>query len=116
MQGTAATAYRTKIPTYCCPSDNAGTEGHYDSAYNNGGPGFSRSNVVGCFSADGFFIEPNAPSMRSRLEHLSKCKRDESFRGERKAGTVQLQRGPPTRGRDGWDLEHRGDLGDYRGP
>ncbi len=57
MNGAAAAAYRTKIPTYCCPSDNAGVEGYYDKRQN-GGPGFARSNVVGCFSADGCFEFP----------------------------------------------------------
>jgi prepilin-type N-terminal cleavage/methylation domain-containing protein len=54
-------AWRLKIATYCCPSDNADREGYYDKHYN-GGPGFTRSNVVGCFSADGTFVEPGAPN------------------------------------------------------
>jgi prepilin-type N-terminal cleavage/methylation domain-containing protein/prepilin-type processing-associated H-X9-DG protein len=56
-----AKAWRQKIATYLCPSDNAEREGHYDKTYN-GGPGFTRSNIVGCFSADGTFVEPRAPN------------------------------------------------------
>jgi prepilin-type N-terminal cleavage/methylation domain-containing protein/prepilin-type processing-associated H-X9-DG protein len=55
-----ALAFRMKMPAYCCPSDVVGVEGMYDQQ-NNGGPGFSRSNVVGCFSADGNLVEPGAP-------------------------------------------------------
>jgi len=55
-----AWAFRQKILAYSCPSDDAGVEGYYDQTYN-GGPGFARSNVVGCFSADGTYIEPDAP-------------------------------------------------------
>jgi len=55
-----AGAYRQQIPVYKCPSDEGGVEGHYDQNYNNG-PGFSRTNVVGCFSADGTMVEPGAP-------------------------------------------------------
>jgi prepilin-type N-terminal cleavage/methylation domain-containing protein/prepilin-type processing-associated H-X9-DG protein len=52
-----ARVYRTKVQTYCCPSDNAEREGG-GSKYDVGGPGFSRSNVVACFSADGTWCEP----------------------------------------------------------
>jgi prepilin-type N-terminal cleavage/methylation domain-containing protein len=47
--GTNALIYRAKIATYCCPSDVVGVENHF-------GPGFARSNVVACFSADGTWI------------------------------------------------------------
>lgn len=56
-----AKAWRQKIATYLCPSDNADREGHYDKHYN-GGPGFARSNIVGCFSADGSMTEPHSPN------------------------------------------------------
>jgi hypothetical protein len=56
--GGNADAWRQKIPTYLCPSDDADREGMYDAGQ---GPGFARSNVVGCFSADGSFVEPGAP-------------------------------------------------------
>ena len=50
--------YRSKIATYCCPSDDADRETHYDPPP---GIGFSRSNIVACFSPDGTWIEPDAP-------------------------------------------------------
>lgn len=50
--GTTAQVMRTKIQTYSCPSDDSLIEGRLDKEQNNG-PGFARSNVVGCFSADG---------------------------------------------------------------
>lgn len=49
--------YRLKIPTYCCPSDEVGVS---DPALDPGGPGLSRSNLVACFSPDGYFVEPGA--------------------------------------------------------
>jgi prepilin-type N-terminal cleavage/methylation domain-containing protein/prepilin-type processing-associated H-X9-DG protein len=45
---TNPNVYRTKIATYVCPSDTADR-----GAPEAGGIGFVRSNVVGCFSADG---------------------------------------------------------------
>jgi prepilin-type processing-associated H-X9-DG protein len=55
--------FRTKIVTFCCPSDNADREDKYGVAVvNDGGPGFTRSNVVACFRPDGNWIEPGAPS------------------------------------------------------
>jgi prepilin-type N-terminal cleavage/methylation domain-containing protein/prepilin-type processing-associated H-X9-DG protein len=55
-------AWRQKISIYCCPSDNPGVEGFYDRTSNPADfKGFSRSNVVACFSADGTTIEPGAP-------------------------------------------------------
>jgi prepilin-type N-terminal cleavage/methylation domain-containing protein/prepilin-type processing-associated H-X9-DG protein len=47
--------YRTRVQTYCCPSDNAGLS---SLSFDPGGIGFTRSNVVACFSADGYFVEP----------------------------------------------------------
>jgi len=55
-----APVFRQRISVYQCPSDNTGIEGSYDQTLNNG-PGYTRSNVVGCFSADGTFIEPDVP-------------------------------------------------------
>ena len=51
--GSNDTVFRTKIQTFCCPSDVVGVNSHY-------GPGFARSNVVGCFGADSAFtgVEP----------------------------------------------------------
>jgi prepilin-type N-terminal cleavage/methylation domain-containing protein/prepilin-type processing-associated H-X9-DG protein len=54
---TTTTVMRTKIQTYCCPSDTAEREGRYDKMMN-GGPGYARSNVVGCYNADGGYDEP----------------------------------------------------------
>jgi prepilin-type N-terminal cleavage/methylation domain-containing protein/prepilin-type processing-associated H-X9-DG protein len=50
--------YRTRIETYCCPSDTAGRESFFDAAFNADAIGFSRSNVVGCFSASATLIPP----------------------------------------------------------
>jgi len=55
-----ASVFRQSIAVYKCPSDDTDLEGQVDQAIN-GGPGFARSNVVGCFSADGTYIEPDAP-------------------------------------------------------
>ena len=56
------TIFRTKIGAFCCPSDNADREGKYGIlSVNDGGPGFTRSNVVACFRPDGYWIEPGAP-------------------------------------------------------
>ena len=52
-----AEVWRASISTYNCPSDSQGVEGFYDQNHSNG-PGFARSNYVGCFSADGTLIEP----------------------------------------------------------
>lgn len=51
-----AEAWRSHIKPYGCPSDTQGVEGYYDQSGK--GPGFTRSNYVGCFSADGTFLEP----------------------------------------------------------
>ena len=48
------------MAVYKCPSDDADLESLYDQLFNDG-PGFTRSNVVGCFSADGTYVEPDAP-------------------------------------------------------
>jgi prepilin-type N-terminal cleavage/methylation domain-containing protein/prepilin-type processing-associated H-X9-DG protein len=45
--------FRTTIPTFVCPSDMAGREGRIDKLVNSDAIGFARSNVVGCFGADG---------------------------------------------------------------
>jgi prepilin-type N-terminal cleavage/methylation domain-containing protein/prepilin-type processing-associated H-X9-DG protein len=50
--------YRLRIQTYCCPSDDAGRG---DPANDPGGPGLTRSNVVACFSPDGYFVELGPP-------------------------------------------------------
>ncbi|MBN1912605.1 MAG: DUF1559 domain-containing protein [Pirellulales bacterium] len=55
-----APACRCEVEAYKCPSDEGGLETLYDQTYNKG-PGFTRSNIAGCFSADGTYIEPNAP-------------------------------------------------------
>jgi prepilin-type N-terminal cleavage/methylation domain-containing protein/prepilin-type processing-associated H-X9-DG protein len=47
--------YRNKIQTYCCPSDTVGIS---HPSRDPSGPGLTRSNVVACFSADGYFAEP----------------------------------------------------------
>jgi type II secretory pathway pseudopilin PulG len=53
LTGANATIYRTKIATYNCPSDDADREGRIDKLFNPSDfVGFSRSNVVGCFSPD----------------------------------------------------------------
>ena len=59
-----APVYRQNIATYRCPSDDAGFDSLYDQGNNPGDPnatGFTRANIVGCFSADGTFVEPGAP-------------------------------------------------------
>jgi prepilin-type N-terminal cleavage/methylation domain-containing protein len=53
--GDTSPIYRARIQTYCCPSDNAGLG---PPSYDPNGPGLTRSNVVACFSADGYFAEP----------------------------------------------------------
>ena len=56
--GTNAMFYRSKIATYCCPSDTADREGTRDKAFNPSDyVGFTRSNVVACFSPDRGFVE-----------------------------------------------------------
>jgi prepilin-type N-terminal cleavage/methylation domain-containing protein/prepilin-type processing-associated H-X9-DG protein len=58
---TNALVFRTKVPAYCCPSDNADREGRIDKLENlrNNYIGFSRSNVVACFNVDGGIQEPS---------------------------------------------------------
>jgi prepilin-type N-terminal cleavage/methylation domain-containing protein/prepilin-type processing-associated H-X9-DG protein len=53
--GDTSPIFRVRIQTYCCPSDNAGLG---PQSYDPSGPGLTRSNVVACFSADGYFAEP----------------------------------------------------------
>jgi prepilin-type processing-associated H-X9-DG protein len=65
-----ATVFRIKIQTFLCPSDNADREGG-PAKYDVGGPGFSRSNVMACFSADGTWIEPGAPGGSTGAENPS---------------------------------------------
>ena len=60
-QGGNAEAWRTEVATYTCPSDTHARETSYDQS-TNGGPGFTRSNYLGCFSADGGALEPNSPA------------------------------------------------------
>ena len=54
--------YRTKIGTFCCPSDIAQREGgpHGWDQQNNPSDaiGFTRSNIVGCFGADSSVLPP----------------------------------------------------------
>lgn len=52
--GANAQIYRTKFQTFCCPSDMQGVESRADKGINNG-PGFARSNVVGCFGVNTAF-------------------------------------------------------------
>jgi prepilin-type N-terminal cleavage/methylation domain-containing protein/prepilin-type processing-associated H-X9-DG protein len=52
--------WRTKIPAYICPSDNA------DRTINRyGGPGWARSNIVGCFNVDGGILETTSTNRRA---------------------------------------------------
>jgi prepilin-type N-terminal cleavage/methylation domain-containing protein/prepilin-type processing-associated H-X9-DG protein len=52
--------FRTKIATYCCPSDTADREGYWDKTSNpSDAIGFSRSNVVGCYGADTSVLPPD---------------------------------------------------------
>ena len=57
---TNQAVYRIKVPTYCCPSDDADR-----SSPQAGGPGFVRSNVVGCFSPDGGLNESTSSKKRA---------------------------------------------------
>jgi prepilin-type processing-associated H-X9-DG protein len=65
FKGNNATVFRTKIQTYCCPSDDTGREGRIDKMYNADAIGFSRSNVVGCFSPDGGVTETTTSRKRA---------------------------------------------------
>lgn len=47
-----ATVFRTIISTYLCPSDETGHEGRIAKKFVPNDIGFSRSNIVGCFSPD----------------------------------------------------------------
>ena len=59
----------------------------------NGGPGFSHSNVVGCFSADGTFVEPNVPSANTpQADGCNNSCRSESLRQEWETCAVQRER------------------------
>ncbi len=53
-----AEVWRNRIATYGCPSDTQGVEGFYDQTHNFNATGFTQSNYVGCFSADGTLTEP----------------------------------------------------------
>jgi hypothetical protein len=55
------TIFRTRIATYCCPSDDAGRENNYGTNLPDHGLGFARSNLPACFSPNGDWIEPGAP-------------------------------------------------------
>ena len=59
--GGNAEAWRSDIPIYSCPSDTHARESYYDQVSNRG-PGFTRSNYVACYSADGGALEPNGPA------------------------------------------------------
>jgi prepilin-type N-terminal cleavage/methylation domain-containing protein/prepilin-type processing-associated H-X9-DG protein len=48
-------AYSHSVPVYCCPSDSLGTFPGWS-----GGTPLSRSNVVGCFSADGIMMSSDS--------------------------------------------------------
>jgi prepilin-type N-terminal cleavage/methylation domain-containing protein/prepilin-type processing-associated H-X9-DG protein len=63
--GTNADVMRTKIQTYCCPSDNADHEGRIAKLYHPNDIGFARSNVVGCFSPDGGLQQATASGRRA---------------------------------------------------
>ena len=64
--GSTTTVMRTKIQTYCCPSDTADREGRYDKAVNPGTAiGYARSNVVGCFGVDCGVKEPSPTNRRA---------------------------------------------------
>jgi prepilin-type N-terminal cleavage/methylation domain-containing protein/prepilin-type processing-associated H-X9-DG protein len=65
--GTTTIVMRTKIQTYCCPSDTADREGRYDKGANPGTAiGYARSNVVGCFGVD-CGIKATSPTGRRAL-------------------------------------------------
>jgi prepilin-type N-terminal cleavage/methylation domain-containing protein/prepilin-type processing-associated H-X9-DG protein len=55
LTNTYSALLRTKIQTYCCPSDEVGVCAGFGYA------DLSRSNIAGCFSADGGFISPEVP-------------------------------------------------------
>lgn len=62
LQGNNAKAFRTIMQTYCCPTDGVGSGGSgreatSDKLHNADAIGFSRSNIVGCFSPDGGVLE-----------------------------------------------------------
>jgi prepilin-type N-terminal cleavage/methylation domain-containing protein/prepilin-type processing-associated H-X9-DG protein len=58
--------YRTRIETYCCPSDTVGRESFFDATFNpSDAIGFSRSNIVGCFGA-GTALTPPLRSVNPR--------------------------------------------------
>ena len=63
--GQTKFAMRTKVQTYCCPSDSADREGYVDKSNNSDAIGFSRSNVVGCFSPDGGITEITTSKKRA---------------------------------------------------
>jgi prepilin-type N-terminal cleavage/methylation domain-containing protein/prepilin-type processing-associated H-X9-DG protein len=54
--GNNALLFSNKIQTYCCPSDTADREGRYGKAMG-AAQGFTRSNVMACFSPDANFVE-----------------------------------------------------------
>jgi prepilin-type N-terminal cleavage/methylation domain-containing protein/prepilin-type processing-associated H-X9-DG protein len=70
--GYTSPIFRARVQSYCCPSDDAGLAAPRKDP---GGPGLTRSNVVACFSADGYFAEPeythnpSSPSNPSRASH-----------------------------------------------
>lgn len=75
---TTTELMRTRIPTYCCPSDTVGREGRYDKMLNGAGsPGYARSNIVGCYNADGGYDETTSTGRHGLFaRNLSRSIRD----------------------------------------
>ena len=91
FKGNNANVLRTKVQTYCCPSDDSGREGRIDKMYNSDAIGFSRSNVVACFQ-----------------------RRWRRYRKHRQAGDVRHERGPLRRRHRRRNVEYGCDLGNDR--
>jgi prepilin-type N-terminal cleavage/methylation domain-containing protein/prepilin-type processing-associated H-X9-DG protein len=90
-----AEAWRSRIGTFECPSDIQGVEGYYDQVRN--GPGFTRSNYVGCFSADGTFVEPdkfNAAGLEGGNCHLNASVNPSVKSGKRAFFNLNAARSP----------------------
>jgi prepilin-type N-terminal cleavage/methylation domain-containing protein/prepilin-type processing-associated H-X9-DG protein len=81
--GKNVIVFRTKIQTYCCPSDNADREGRYDKMTNGirSAIGYARSNIVGCFGVDSAVSEASPTGRRALFDVAWTV-------GEKKARTV----------------------------
>jgi prepilin-type processing-associated H-X9-DG protein len=105
--GRNATIYRSKIQTYCCPSDLVGVESRADKIVNNG-PGFSRSNVVGCFGADVAFTGVETTKRALFNQNVARTAADIVDGTSNTAAVSEIVSGPDqtadARGMWWWDL------------